>query len=360
EDWLGKDWFETFLPKQIRREVSHVYNQLMSGKIEPVEYYENPVLTVGGEERLIAWHNSITKDNNGKIIGVLSSGADITERKHAEEALRISEKRQRSLLANLPVGVYRATPDGKLLTANPAMVEMFGYDSEEELRKIPISDLYLDPRKRQKLISRLTDEGMVTNFEVYLLRKDGNKIWVAASVRAVNDESGEIRHLDGILQDITDRKTAEEELAKVNINLEAESDALHQKNVALKEILKHIEEEKLIIKRQIANNIDQVLVPALKKVRRHDGTVNKYYYDLFSSGLKDLANNSGDRLHKYAKLSSRELEICNMIKQGVTSKVISNELYITIETVKKHRAAIRRKLGISNKSISLSNFLRNL
>ncbi|MCP4705553.1 MAG: PAS domain S-box protein, partial [candidate division Zixibacteria bacterium] len=46
EDWLGKDWFETFLPKQIRREVSHVYNQLMSGKIEPVEYYENPVLTV--------------------------------------------------------------------------------------------------------------------------------------------------------------------------------------------------------------------------------------------------------------------------------------------------------------------------
>ncbi|MFH1985277.1 MAG: response regulator [Pseudomonadota bacterium] len=84
---IGKDWFETFVPEQIRGEVIASFHRLMAGEIEPVEYYENPVLTIGGQERLVAWHNALLRDNNENITGTLSSGEDVTERKHTEEQI---------------------------------------------------------------------------------------------------------------------------------------------------------------------------------------------------------------------------------------------------------------------------------
>ncbi|MFC2028135.1 PAS domain-containing protein, partial [Chloroflexota bacterium] len=82
---IGKNWFQNFLPESIRDQVHNVFIQLMSGDIEPVEYFENPILTKTGKEKFIAWHNTILKDDTGLIIGTLSSGEDITERKQVEE-----------------------------------------------------------------------------------------------------------------------------------------------------------------------------------------------------------------------------------------------------------------------------------
>ncbi|MCX9011351.1 MAG: PAS domain S-box protein [Candidatus Methanoperedens sp.] len=88
EEIVGKDWFETFLPERIQDEMKAAFKKLISGDLEPVEYFENPILMSRGEERIIAWHNSIIWGEKGKIIGTLSSGEDITERKQIEEALR--------------------------------------------------------------------------------------------------------------------------------------------------------------------------------------------------------------------------------------------------------------------------------
>jgi two-component system cell cycle sensor histidine kinase/response regulator CckA len=92
---LGKNWFDTCLPAPVREEVKKVFNRLMAGEIEPVEYHENPVLTSSGEERMIAWHNIILTDEAGNITGTLSSGEDITARKQAEKE---KEKLQAQLL----------------------------------------------------------------------------------------------------------------------------------------------------------------------------------------------------------------------------------------------------------------------
>ena len=88
EEILGKNWFENFLPERLREEMIPVSKKLLSGEIDGAEYYENPVLTRQGEERLMAWHNTVLKDDQGKIVGHLSSGEDITKRKRAEEALK--------------------------------------------------------------------------------------------------------------------------------------------------------------------------------------------------------------------------------------------------------------------------------
>jgi len=89
DEILGKNWFDHFLPEEIREDVRSVFVNLIKGKMgEPVEYYENPIVTSSGEERLIAWHNSYLRDEDGTILSTLSSGEDITEVRRATEQLR--------------------------------------------------------------------------------------------------------------------------------------------------------------------------------------------------------------------------------------------------------------------------------
>jgi PAS domain S-box-containing protein len=87
---LGKDWFDTCIPKETRAEMKGIFKKLISKEIDiqQMNYYENPVITKSGEEKSIVWHNTFLKDSNGKPIGLLSSGEDITERKQAEEKLK--------------------------------------------------------------------------------------------------------------------------------------------------------------------------------------------------------------------------------------------------------------------------------
>ncbi len=89
---LGKNWFESFLPERWREKVMAVGRELLAGETENAEYFENPVSTRSGEERIIAWHNKILRDDNSNIIGLLCSGLDVTERKRSVEALEEKEK----------------------------------------------------------------------------------------------------------------------------------------------------------------------------------------------------------------------------------------------------------------------------
>ena len=88
EQVIGKNWFEHFIPAGIRTAVAGKFQELMAGEIEPAEYHENPVLTQTGQERMVAWHNTVIRDPAGKIAGTLSSGEDITERVRAEHQLQ--------------------------------------------------------------------------------------------------------------------------------------------------------------------------------------------------------------------------------------------------------------------------------
>jgi len=88
EEIIDKNWFDTFIPAENRDEVKAVFKQLMAGEIQNVEYFENPIVRKNGEERIIAWQDTILRDNDGRIIASLSSGEDITERKRAEQKLQ--------------------------------------------------------------------------------------------------------------------------------------------------------------------------------------------------------------------------------------------------------------------------------
>jgi len=98
---IGKNWFKNFLPENDRERTRSVFESLMVGEIEPVEHFENPVLTRNGDERIIRWHNTILTDSEENITGTLSSGEDVTEQKKAEEELRNSREQLRELTTHL-------------------------------------------------------------------------------------------------------------------------------------------------------------------------------------------------------------------------------------------------------------------
>ena len=132
-----------------------------------------------------------------------------------EQKLRNSESRYKNLFENVVEGVYIASRDGEIVTANPALVKMLGYDSVEDLKSAgPTTMLYVNPVDRERVFARLESDGVVKNFEYRLRRKDGGEIVVLENSRAVLDDDGVIIAHEGTLTDITERKQAETRVFK--------------------------------------------------------------------------------------------------------------------------------------------------
>ncbi|MCJ7715048.1 MAG: PAS domain S-box protein, partial [Anaerolineales bacterium] len=129
DEIIGQNWFDTCIPERNRQEVSEVFKLLLSGEIEPIEFFENPVLTKDGSERIIAWHNTLLFNDEGKIEGALSSGEDITERRKAEEDLRIKDFAFQSSISADSIG----SNEGLLIYVNTAFAQMWGYENVDEV-----------------------------------------------------------------------------------------------------------------------------------------------------------------------------------------------------------------------------------
>jgi len=135
---------------------------------------------------------------------------------------------------------------------------------------------------------------------------------------------------------------------------------LKEANIALRQVLAAIEEDRVQFKNQINDKIKLVIMPNLNKLVSRDGKVKQAYWNALKDDLRELTSNSDDRLSILTQLSAREAEICNLIIGGATSKEIAELLHVALGTVQKHREKIRKKLGLTNKSINLETFLKNL
>jgi len=152
-----------------------------------------------------------------KIIGILGIVRDVTKRKEVEEKLRSSETKLRTLFENMPNGVFQSSPEGKIITANPTLVQLLGYNSLEKLLKVDIArDLYANPRDRKEWQRELEKKESLQNAELVLKRKDGQKLIVLENAHVVRDNQGKVVLYEGTLTDITDRKVIEERLSALN------------------------------------------------------------------------------------------------------------------------------------------------
>ncbi len=151
---------------------------------------------------------------------------DITARKATERALRESEERYFTLFNRMPVELYRSTPDGELLDANPALARLMGYASAEEMRRANTRDFYVDAGERERWREILQCRHTVRDFEVRLRRRDGSIFWASDTAHVVCDESGVVQYYEGSIRDITTRKQAQDALAAERNMLRTLIDAL--------------------------------------------------------------------------------------------------------------------------------------
>jgi len=141
---------------------------------------------------------------------LISHTIEALKRIRSEKALQESEEKYRSLTNQLPVGVYRTTKEGKFLHANPALATVLEFESVEDLMKVSESDVYNDPRERINQIKQWKTTKEIISNELKFRTKKGREIWIRDTGHAILDENGEISYIDGIIEDITDRKKAEE------------------------------------------------------------------------------------------------------------------------------------------------------
>jgi diguanylate cyclase (GGDEF)-like protein/PAS domain S-box-containing protein len=137
---------------------------------------------------------------------------DITEHKRSEEAIQKAETKYRNIFENAVEGMFQSTPAGYFLSVNPALARIYGYESPEDLiAKVTdiANQLYVEPSKRDRFMQLIEENDTVLEFEVEIYRQDGEKVWISENARAVRDSEGKLICLEGIVEDITDRRKAE-------------------------------------------------------------------------------------------------------------------------------------------------------
>ena len=208
---LGEGWTQSLHPQDRERVLSLWYRAVKDKLPCKLEYrFCNGDLTTW-----VFWQAVPEIAKSGEVLGYLGTLTDISDRQQAEFALQQAEEKYRSIFENAMEGIFQTTPDGRYLSANPALARIYGYQSAAELiANIHDIDrqLYLDPNRRVEFLRAIEKHGFVSEFESQVYRADGTTIWVSENGRAVRGAGGKLLYYEGTVEDITLRKIAEEKL----------------------------------------------------------------------------------------------------------------------------------------------------
>ncbi len=205
-------WVEAIHPDDRKRVLETALTKQVAGQYDEVYRIVRP----DGSHRWIHDRAFPVRDDSGEVYRLVGIAEDITQRKETEEALRNAEARYRGIFENATEGIFRTTLEGRILIANPALARMFGYQSPQEMVS-SVTDVarqvYVSAEKRAEMKRLLLERGSIQGFEEENYRKDGSKIWVSLNAHAVYDASGAVQYFEGTIQDITERKRAEGQVA---------------------------------------------------------------------------------------------------------------------------------------------------
>ena len=212
EEIVGKNWFDNFIPEKYRKDVKVIFDKVVAGDIDAVEFYGNPVRTRDGSEKYISWHNSTIQNSDGKIVKILSSGEDITDRMNAETALIEKEKQFRHLVEFTKAGMYTIDfIQNKFLYVNDVLCKQLGYTKEELLNLGPYDVLSKDSVNKWLVRWEALKRGefIDNSFEYEAIRKDGSAAWALITAEFIEDDNKNIIGANVVAIDITERKEAQ-------------------------------------------------------------------------------------------------------------------------------------------------------
>jgi len=369
---VGRNWFDHFIKAEDIESVKGAFDQMISGDIEPVEYYENVVLRNNGDERTIAWHNSVVRDDSGRIVGTLSSGEDITERRQAEQALRKSEKMHRLLAENARDTIFRQTlPDGNFEYISSAFKSLTGY-TPEELYNEPflMTEEIVHPDSAdcfKEQWAKLLNGDISPYYEYKVVAKSGEIKWAnQRSVLIIDGGTNSPKAIEGIISDVTELKKAEEELLKEKDSLEEKvirrTNEIQEKNLTLKVLLDQRSGDKKKLEQEIMANVKKLIMPNINRLKSSTLSSKQLSeLSVLEANLNEIISPFASTIEsKYTSLTPTETQVANFIKHGASSKEISESLCLSQRTVDTHRYNIRKKLGISGQRVNLRTYLLSM
>ncbi len=285
------------------------------------------------------------------LLGNLAA-VEILRSKFEGELKKSEDKFSKTFHCSADAIVISSFEGGRFIDFNPAASEIFGYTREELIGNTVFqSKVWKNISDRAVLLNKIKLYDSVRGFETKFAKKNGEIVDVSISAEKIILDNEHC--LLSTIRDVSEKKKTIEALHMSN-------EACEKKNIALKELIETIELNKKEEKEKIQLNVEKLILPILSKLERKGSNFDKKYIELLRNNLNNLTQSFGlkigvNKLH----LSPREIEICNLIKDGIKGKEISKILNISYASLETHRKNIRRKLGISNKEINLSVYLQD-
>lgn len=216
-DVLGKDWVENFIPARLRSRVREIFEALMNGDEAGFAYAEVPLLGADGKERFVSWRNAVLRDEEGRPLGTISSGVDVTQRRKMEAESRYQTYLLSQVLDAIPAPVFYKDAEGTYQGCNRAFAEYLGKRKMDIIGK-GVFDLAPEnlAEKYYAMDKELMDRGGKQVYESRVAYADGTEHDVIFNKAVFDDPDGSPAGLVGVILDITDRKRAAVELRKKN------------------------------------------------------------------------------------------------------------------------------------------------
>jgi PAS domain S-box-containing protein len=313
------------------------------------------IIRKDGTIRTVEVSISLMKDKEGLPMGFRGVARDITEEKLAEKALQEQAMRNDVILKTAMDGFCIHDLEGNILEANDAVSQIYGYSREEIIGRSIFDFDTRSPQEIWDVRDKILKNGYA-HFETKHRCKDGRIIDTEVSVNHTPLGEG---FMFCFLRDITQRKLSERALKEREKELEIRRRSVEEANIALKILLKRIEQDKTELEEKVFSNVKELIMPILAQIRASVlSDRQKAYLDVLESNLKDIISPFSHRFSsKYLGLTPVELQVANLVKQGKATKEIAHLSNLSHNTIEHHRKSIRKKLGINNKRENLRAYL---
>lgn len=255
-------------------------------------------------------------DQNGETIGVTVLSANVTERKKAEEQLKESEERWRSLIKFSPLGITVTDGQGKIWETNQAILEMMGFDTREEFISRNAQEYYVDLNDRARMFNLMSKDGFVKNFEFKIKKKNGEQIWISNSLAPFKLHNQETHMISATL-DITARKQTEEQLQEANKELESFSYSVaHDLRTPLRSLHGYAE----MLSQDYENVLDEEAKRIIGNIKHNASKMGRLIDDLLS----------------FSRLGRKEIQ-----RSKINMNELTRDVLFEINKSVSHKAEIR-------------------
>jgi len=360
-----------------------------------------PLVELGQSVGWLELYSFPILDADGKPSGIVEYVRNITERMQAEQALRESEQRLRTVADFTYDWESWIAPDGTYIYVSPACERITGYQAKEFIHDAKLLETIVHPDDRAFFAGHIADEMEskdALTIEFRITTRSGKERWIAHICQSVYSDDGRFIGRRASNRDITEKKRGETalrkayeemekrveertaELVKINkelkaeianrkkaekalkrrgVELEIKTIGLEEANTALKVLLKQREEDKIELEEKVLLNVRELVSPYLEKLKmKRLDQKQRAYIGIIESNLNDIVSPFVRSLSaKLIKLSPTELQVTNLIKQGNTTKEIAEIMNLATSTIDFHRNNIRKKFGIKNKKTNLKTYL---